>query len=218
MAARDFGNNFKRSKDFDTFNAPKSSFNNMQIDFDEFRPIQVIDYQNKKPAPASGPAPFANPASFPSIIPPSVRKYEDIFRRKIIEYQHKSKIHPWNWFCPVIQIEYNHTKNGLSLHEHPPPKPIKSQPEQRGSSGADHRMKQNELAKRDNFPLKQPKWQQNERYERAYQGERYHPTRFESRPLPNDMQSYSRRNPQERNWSRNYQEWNTQQSNYGYNR
>lgn len=212
MGARDFGNNFKRSKDFDTFNPPpKSNFNNMQIDFDEFRPIQVIDYQNKKPASA----PFANPSSFSNIIPSNVRKYEDVFRRKIIEYDHKSKIHPWNWFCPVIQIEYNHTKNGLSLHEHPPPKAQKPEPEKRSNPEPYHRMKQNEFAKRDHFPLQQ----QNERYERGYQGERYHQSRFESRQLPSDMQqSYSRRNPQERNWPRNYQEWNTSQSNYGYNR
>lgn len=184
----------------------------MQIDFDEFRPIQVIDYQNKKTVP------FANPSSFPNIIPTSVRKYEDVFHRKIIEYDHKSKIHPWKWFCPVIQIEYNHTKNGLSLHEHPPPKPVKPEPEQRGSSELDHRMKQSEFTKRDNFPLKHQKWQQNERHERAYQSERYQQSRFESRQSPNDMQLYSRRNPQDRNWSRNYQEWNTHQSNYGYNR
>lgn len=215
MAARDFGKKFKGSNDFDTFNPPNTNFNNMQIDFDEFRPIQVIDYQNKKPAPAQ----FANPSSFPSIIPSNVRKFEEIFRRKIIEYDHKSKIHPWNWFCPVIQIEYNHTKNGMSLHEHPPPKSRKPELEQQCSPVPDHRMKPNEFAKRDNFPLKQQKWQQNERYERVYQGDRYHQSRFESRQLPNDMQSYSRRNPQERNWSRSHQEWNnTHQSNYGYNR
>lgn len=186
----------------------------MQIDFDEFRPIQVIDYQNRKPAPA----PFVNSSPFPNIIPSNVRKYEEVFHRKIIEYDHKSKIHPWNWFCPVIQMEYNHTKNGLSLHEHPPPKSIKPQLEQRSNPEPGHRLKQPELAKRDHFPLRHQKWQQNERQERVYQDERYHQSRFESRQLPNEMQSYSRRNPQERNWSRNYQEWNTHQSNYGYNR
>lgn len=185
----------------------------MPIDFDEFRPIQVIDYQNK----TSIPLPFVNPSSFSKITPQNVRKYEEVFHRKVIEYDHKSKVHPWNWFCPVIQMEYNHTKNGLSLHEHPPPKSIRPEPVQRIHPELDHRMKQ-EFAKRDHFPLKHQKWQQNERTERVYQGDRYHQPRFESRQLPNDMQSYSRRNPQERNWSRNYQEWNTQQGNYGYNR
>lgn len=215
MAARDFGNNFNRSKEFDTFNPPNNNFKNMQFDFDEFHPIQVIDYQNKKP-PAL--APFANPSSFSNIIPPNPRKYEDVFRRKIIEYDHKSKIHPWKWFCPVIQIEYNHTKNGLSLHEHPPPKSKRPEPEQRRHPEPDHHRMKQEFAKRDNYPLRHQNWQQNERYERVYPGEGYHQSRFESRPSPNDMQSYSRRNPQERNWPRNHQEWNPQQGNYGYNR
>lgn len=190
----------------------------MKIDFDEFRPIQVIDYQNKKPTPAS----FVNAPPFSNIMPLNVRKHEEIFRRKIIEYDHKSKIHPWQWFCPIIQLEYNHTKNAMSLHEHPPPKSKKPVPEQRSSNPEpDHRVKQ-EFGKRDQFPLKHPKWQQNERHERVYPGERYHQPRFESRQLPNDNQSYSRnpqeRNPQERNWSRNYQDWNAHQSNFGYNR
>lgn len=174
----------------------------MQIDFDEFRPIQVIDYQNKTQTSA----PFANPSSFLNINPTNVRRIEE-FPRKVIEYDHKSKTHPWNQFCPVIQIEYNHTKTGFSLHEHPPPKSIK--PEQ-------HQIKQDHF-KRDHFPLKHQNWQQNERQDRAFhanQGERYHQSRFENRQSY-DMQSYSRRNPQERNWSRNYQEWNTPKSNYG---
>lgn len=127
----------------------------MQIDFEEFRPIQVIDYQNKKPTPA----PFVNPSSsFSNIIPSNVRKLEEVFHRKIVEYDHKSKIHPWNWFCPIIQIEYNHTKNGLSLHEHPPPKSIKPEPEQRIKLESEQRVKQ-EFGQRDHFPLKHPKWQ-----------------------------------------------------------
>lgn len=181
----------------------------MHIDFDEFRPIQIIDYQNKKQTPA----PFVNPLSFSHHIPPIMRKPEEVFYRKIIEYDHKTKIHPWNWFCPVIQIEYNHTKNGLSLHEHPPPRSIKPEPK------PEPQIKP-EFVKRDQIPSKYPKWQQHERHEQfpyADKSERYHQSRFEHRQLPNEMPSYSRRNPQERNWSRNYNEWNPQQ-NYGYER
>lgn len=222
---RDFGKNSSRSREFEVSNSPSSNFNDMQIDFDEFRPIQVIDYQNKKPIPVSfvNQPSFVNQSTFANIIPPNVRKQEEVFLRKIVEYDHKSKIHPWNWFCPVIQIEYNHTKNGISLHEHPPPKSIKPEPEQRNNPQLEQRIKQ-ELATRDHFPLRHPKWQQNERQERV--GDRYHPSdryshhqsRYENRQLPNDMQSYSRRNPQEKSWLLNYQESNTHQSNYGHNR
>lgn len=182
---------------------------NMQIDFDEFRPIQVIDYQNKTQTSV----PFVHPSSFPNVMPPSnMRKSEEIFHRKVIEYDHKSKTHPWNWFCPVIQIEYNHTPNGFSLHEYPPPPPPKPRPEQQPIKP--------EFGKRDHFPFKQPKWQQNERQDRMFHtnpNERYHQPRFENRQS-NDMQSYSRRNPQERNWSRNYNECNNPRGNHGYDR
>lgn len=174
----------------------------------------MIDYKNKKQTPA----PFTNPSPFPNTIPSNVRKIEEIFPRKIIEYDHKTKIHSWNWFCPIIQIEYNHTKTGLSLHEHPPRKLAKPEPmpepEQRHHQ---------EYTRRDHdLQMKHPKWSQNERQDRvpfaSNQGERYHQSRFDNRQLSNDMQPYSRQNPQERNWSRNYREWNTQQDNYGYDR
>lgn len=205
-ATRDFGRFNKKSDETDNFNASNA---NMQIDFDEFRPIQVIDYQNKKQTSV----PFANPSAFPNVIPSNMRNTEDNFLRKVIDYDHKSKTHPWNSFCPVIQIEYNHTKNGVSLHEHPPPKVAKLEREKQ-------QIRQ-DYVKRDHFPSKQQQWQQNERQERMFhtnQGDRYHQSRFEHRQS-NEMPSYSnRRNPQERDWSRNYQEWNTPKGSYAQDR
>lgn len=212
---RDFGQNCEQSGE-STITSPNKNFTNSQIDFDEFRPIQVIDYKNKKQTPG---APFINATKFSNIVSANklfVHKNEEVFPRKIIEYDHKTKTHQWNWFCPVIQIEYNHSKIGRSLHEHPPPKPVKPEPvlEQRITQ---------ERGKRDHLQMKHPKWPPNERQERILpvnQGERHHQSRFDNRPIPNDMQPYSRRNPQERNWPRNYREWNTQQDNhdYGYDR
>lgn len=187
----------------------------LQRDFDEFRPMQVIDYQNKTP----------NQSSFGGQSSLSIQRPDIIFPRKIIEYNHKTKVHQWNWFCPVVQIEYNHSKNGLSLHEHPPPKPINKEPQQTQQS---HRVKHE--PKEENLQSRQPKWAQSERPERLpYGGQIERPyggqSRFENRPAPspnnqqsNDNQSYYRRNAQEKNWSRNHRDWNAQPANYGYER
>lgn len=83
---------------------------------DEYFPVQVIDYQNRTQK-------LLSPSSCDQKSPVA-----DHFPRKFVEYDHKSKIHTWNWFCPVIQIEYNHhSKTGFSLHEHPPPPIVKKE-------------------------------------------------------------------------------------------
>lgn len=207
-----FRNNRKRSREPDNFNMP-------QTDFEEFRPMQVIDYQNM----TQNQPPFGGQSSFQGPNSMNMLRSEVIFPRKIIEYNHKTKVHQWNWFCPVVQIEYNHTKNGFSLHEHPPPKPIKKEPQQ------PHRVKQQ--PNDDNLRLRQSKWAQSERPERLpYGGQSERPyggqSRFENRPTPpvnnqlsNENQSYYRRNPQERNLSRNYRDWNAPPpAKYGYER
>lgn len=143
----------------------------------------------------------------------------DYFPRKIIEYDHKSKVHPWNWFCPVIQIEYNHTKTGRSLHEHPPPQLIElkhSEP---------HRPK-NE-SKEEFRQLRQPRWAQErqDRFSHGTQGQQYH-SRYENRqsmPPVNAQptEPYYRRNTQEPNWIRNNRERNNpqnSQNNHSYDR
>lgn len=205
-----FSNNRKRLRESDNFNMP-------QKDFDEFRPMQVIDYQNKAP----NQPPFGGQTSFPGPNTLNVLRPDIIFPRKIIEYNHKTKVHQWNWFCPVVQIEYNHTKTGLSLHEHPPPKPIKKDLPQQP-----YRAKQEQQQRGENQQLRQQKWPQAERQERLpYVGQNERQPRFENRPTQqlnnqqsNENQSYYRRQPQEKNWSRNYRDWNAAPPNYGYER
>lgn len=207
MRSGGFENNRKRPRDADFFNVSNNNFNMPQKDFDEFRPVKVIDYQNKT----------QNQQCFNSLSPFSganMMRSEDIFPRKVIEYDHKTKVHPWNWFCPVLQFDYNHTKTAISLHEHPPPKPIQKQLE------APHRVKP-EL-KEEHMHFRQSKWMQSERQERFQHGgqsERHYQSKFENRATPplnsNENQSYYRRNPQERNWSRNFRDWNSSPVNYG---
>lgn len=194
-------------------------------DFDEFRPVQVIDYQNKTQNQSS----FGGQSSLSGQNFSNMLRSEDIFPRKIIEYDHKTKLHPWNWFCPVVQIDYNHTRVGLSLHEYPPPKPIRKE------SVLPHRVKQE--PKGEYMQLRESKWTPGERQERGQergqerfpyggQSERHYQSRFENRPTPpmsiqppNDNQTHFRRNVPERNWSRNHRDWNaTTVTNYGYER
>ncbi|XP_055309199.1 probable serine/threonine-protein kinase DDB_G0282963 [Sitodiplosis mosellana] len=126
-----------------------------QNDGEEFHPIQVIDYQNqtqKQPNFGDQTSPGENSSS---------NKQHDDFPRKIIEYDHKSKVHTWNWFCPVIQIEYNHHSNtGFSLHQHPPPR----------STGKKEQIEQHHWVKKepkDQYrQLRQPKWTQQGTTER----------------------------------------------------
>lgn len=217
---QDFGldgsrNNRKRFRELDTFDASNNDFQSPQMDFDEFRPVQVIDYQNKTQNPVLfGEQTSFNQQSFPS----GVARVQEIFPRKIIEYDHKSKVHPWNWFCPVIQMEYNHTKTGLSLHKHPVPKSlIRNEPDPT-----------NWCKQEDHVQLRHSNWSSNERQNRfpyAGPGERYHQFRFEGRQnapmssLPsNENPPYNRRNPNERNWPRNYRDWNAPQMSGGYER
>lgn len=180
--------------------------------------MQVIDYQNRPPNQRSpgDQLSFSSRCSAPPIITP------DFFPRKVIEYDHKTKIYPWSWFCPIVQIEYNHTPTGFSLHEHPPPKPVEKRIEQPHFVKLEPKMEE--------APLRHPKWQpqgSSDRPERfsyaAQQGERYYQSRYENRPnaaqnvqSSNDNYPYYRRNPQEKNWARNSREWNNSQGNYGY--
>lgn len=210
-----FQNNRKRPRELDTFNSSNVGFNMPPKELDEFRPMQIIDYQNK----TQSYQPFENQASISSANSSlNVPKPTEVFFRKIIEYDHKTKIHPFNWFCPVVQIEYNHTANGLSLHEHPPPKPVKKEPE------PSHRFKQEQRDEHQH--VRQPKWMPNERQER-YRGpvERNYQMRFENRPnapmnsqMPSDNQPYYGRNQREQNWSRNYHDFNAPSPDYGYER
>lgn len=217
MGVGGFKNDRKRPRESNTFANSSTDFSMPPIDFDEFRPIQVIDYQNKT---QKNRPPFGGQSSFSGPSFSNMLRSEEIFPRKIIEYEHKSKVHPWNWFCPVVQIDYNHTRVGLSLHEYPPPKPIKKEPEQ------PPRVKQE--PKVEKMQARESKWAPGERQERypyGGQSERYHQSRFEHRPTapfssqpPNDNQPYLRSNVQERNWSRNQRDWNAPTANYGYER
>lgn len=115
--------------------------------YEDYRPVQVIDYQNRSE---------------------KISPVNDQFPRKIIEYNHKSNIHTWNWFCPIFQIEYNHFKTGLSLHEHPLPRPISTKQEQQLTVKKEPREQYQKLL--------DPKWTHSgtiERLERFSYGSRY---------------------------------------------
>lgn len=206
----DFRNNRNRFSNADTFNNSNVEFDASVDEIDEFRPMQIIDYQNQ----SQNCPPLGNQLPF------SMQSTQDIFARKIIEYDHKSKIHPWNWFCPVQIIEYNHTKTGRSMHEHPPPKPAKQEPE------SNQRFKT--VTKDDQIHMRQLKWPSNERQERYRSpGERNFNQRFDQRQnsstptnsqMSNENQPYYGRNTQDRNWTRNYREYNAPPAELGYER
>lgn len=157
----------KRIRESDKFDSSSPQNN----DYEEYLPVKVIDYQNrtqKQPTFDDGISPV-----------------NDQFPREIIEYGHKSKIHKWNWFCPIFQIEYSHTKTGFSLHEHPLPKSIsicvKKEP-------------------RDQYQqLREPKWAQPgaiERLERFSYGSRYENSQIKNTQTSNEL--YYRRNSRDK--------------------
>lgn len=200
-------------------------------DVQDFRPMQVIDYQNRSQNPAEN-QPFEktlgadlswlrsppsnvpqnwnrnqtskranSQATYRSQMPVNLNnvKFIDEYPRKIIEYGHKSKIYKWDWHCPVIQIEYNHTKTGLSMHEHPPPRPtpkiIKLEPQEEWK------------------PLRRLNWQPGsfdrpQRFSHLPQGQYYQPR---SHLPPNQPEPYYKRNPAD--WQQN-RDWNTTQSGF----
>lgn len=169
----------------------------------------MIDYsnQNRQNQPRS----FGEQTSAHGSSMSHQQPFLEHFPRKIIEYDHKTKIHPWNWFCPVIQMEYNHSKTGYSLHEHPPPRSMKKE-----HTEQPHWVKKE--PKDEYRQLRQPKWAQQQgpidRQERYSYGQHQHfQSRYENRQFissstqpTNEM--YYRRNPADRNWVRNAREWN----------
>lgn len=137
------------------------------------------------------------------------------FPRKIIEYDHKTKTHPWNWFCPVVQIEYNHSKSGFSLHEHPPPK--KEQTEQPDWIKSEPKDEYRQLRQSKTPWAQQTPIDRQERLPYGSQSLHHHQyfqSRYENRQtIPPNTQTaahemYYRRNPQDRNWAKNAREWN----------
>lgn len=188
--------------------------------------MQVIDYQNKTQHQRPSVVISGDQPSFPSSSTSQTIKTEDFFPRKVIEYDHKSKVYPWSSFCPIFQFDYNHTQTGLSLHEHPPPKPVEKRIEQPHFVKTEPHFMKTE-PKDEESPFRQPKWmpgpsERQERFSYAAQGERYYQSRYENRPnaamniqSTTDNHQYYRRNPQEKNWPRNAREYSSQDS-YGY--
>lgn len=82
-----------------------SSGNDSQSYSDDFyRPATIIDYQNQSQPP---------PASIKSDHTKTAGEIDmDYFPRKIIEYNHKSKIHVLQTLCPVTVIDYKHKPEG----------------------------------------------------------------------------------------------------------
>lgn len=188
-------------------------------DCQEFRPLQVIDYQNRTKNQPS----FGDRTSAMGNISSNQQKFIDNFPRKIIEYDHKTKIHSWNWFCPVIQIEYNHSKSGFSLHEHPPPKPsMKEETEQphwiqNEPKDEYKQLRQSKIPWAQQAPIdrQQALIDRQERFPHGPQSQHHHQhfqPRYENRQtIPPNTQTahemYYRRSPQERNWAKNTREW-----------
>lgn len=172
--------------------------------------MQVIDYQNRSQNRQT----FDEQDMFSNRNSSNDLQQNAYFQRKIIEYDHKTKVHPWHWFVPVIQIEYNHTKTGLSLHEHPPIQTIaKSYGDQQGFK---------KDVKDEIRQLRQPRWAHGSQGQHQYEN-RQNQTRYENRqnnPPANAQQTepYHRRNAQEKSWIRNNREWNNPQNNYNYDR
>lgn len=208
----------------DTFKAANNQFHD---DRDEFRPMHVIDYQNRSQnqLPFSNQSPFSgnqssfsgnqssfsgNQSSFPGSNPFNRLKSEEImFPRKVVEYDHKSKTHSWKWFCPIVQIEYNHGKNGFSLHEHPPPRRVEE-----FRNEEPHRF--NQQSKDDFKQLRQPKWAQTERdrgqdrFSHGMQGPHgQYQSRYDNRQNTQQPEPHYRRNQPEKSWIRNNRgDWN----------
>lgn len=90
--------------------------------------MQVFDYQNQRQNPPQQQLPtFVQQPAFAGSrllqLEPDLH-----FPRRIIDYNHKSKIYDFKEFCPIVQLEYNHKSVPFSLHEHPPIKrPIKNE-------------------------------------------------------------------------------------------
>lgn len=132
-----FGRLNKRSR----FDGPSNSGGN--DDYQDFRSRHPINYQNRFQNQSSGNISGNAIADNSSANREQLVEY---FPHKVIEYNHKSKIHPYQASCATIQIEYNHTKNGISLHEHPPPKAIE-------------KPKPVEQTQKENYgQLRQPNW------------------------------------------------------------
>lgn len=201
---QDFGsvqlkkNNRKRAQQSDNFD------NNIvppQNDCEEFRPMLVIDHQYKTHSKQS----FEDQSFSTGNCSPNRHQPTDYFPRKIIEYDHKSNVHPWNWFCPVVQIEYNHTNTGFSLHEHPPTEIVgKIQAKQHWSKQVVPKDDYNRLRQSTHGPIDHQErlphggsaqGQQQQHYQSRYENQQNLPSN--SQPMG---EMYYRRNLQDQNW------------------
>lgn len=193
-----------RSRD-SSINMRRNDFDTFQDYSDEFRPVQVIDYQNRRENQRMSMFASQQPTTSGRSHP------EEYYTRKIIDYDHKPKTYEWNWFCPVRIIEYDHNSKGYSMHEHPPPKPIIKQNEQSQSLKSEYSQARH-----------QP-W--NNKSQSQFKQERHQYTpyqRYENRATTSTYQQQSDysanqpRNQQGKEWIRNYQ--NAPQNTSGYNR
>lgn len=197
-----FKNNRNRfDRDMDSFNGPNNDFDSAQNDLEEFRPMQIIDYQNR----GQNQAPIGNQPAFGGNFPPKPIQIIDHFPRKITDYDHVSKVHPWNWYCPIIQIEYNHTKDGCSLHKNPPPKVVdkKSQMQQ------PNRMRQ------ANWPHGSVDRKERNPHAGPAPNQQNVQSRSENWPNfpPQPTKENQRNNAAGKNWIRNVKEWGNSSQN-----
>lgn len=162
--------------DFDNQNLPDNDSN-------VFKPAKVFDYQNQsQQMPNNMNAPMARQTITVSTFGQQI--INDEYPRRIIEYNHQTKVLPMNSFCPIKIIEYDHTVEGLSMHEHPPPKQTISKAEPA----------KQERAKEETYFQQQqqqrhPRWQQQ-----SYGSNEYHRRRDPAQNQPlHQQQRYADR-------------------------
>lgn len=109
------------------FDSNTSNFGPVQNTERDFKPVHVIDYQNRKLSDQKSLFRIQRPQTDDQRSKP-FNQFDENFPRRVYEYGHKSKKVQFKWFSPVQYFEYNHQSKGISLHEEPPPKPLEPKP------------------------------------------------------------------------------------------
>lgn len=114
---------FKSNENVNYDDNSSSSSSRVQNDDEEFRPVHVIDYQNRS----------KNEKNTQNALPRQILQQkianhkieaDEHFPRKVYDYDHESSTTKFDWLIPVHCYDYNHQKKKVSMHEHPAPKPL----------------------------------------------------------------------------------------------
>lgn len=206
FGAQSFRNNRKRPRDGD-----QSYFNDFnRNDNDEFRPVQVFDYQNQRQNQQRKLPTFVQQPTFTNSRLIQLQP-DEYFPRKVIDYDHKTKTHSFIEFCPIIQMEYDHKRKGFSLHEHPPPKPVVKIERLRENQSHGPRGEFMQLRQQPKWENRQKPWQRYPApapYQPKYENERFDYRQNPSSSHAMENQSHYGRNQPERHWQSNAREYN----------